>query len=153
MTCSDSLLAEIYSHPSIFSGALFGCLSHLHEAGPAYNWQFFLGHSQPPQTNTSLFCTLCPHSCAPRKYFLVGHPSLNFSTPSTLNFRVLWRWASKKEVATCWYESSINLIKPWAGCYILSPLRDRRPRRSTQARNVPSWPRPCIQCQRMCHAV
>jgi hypothetical protein len=77
----------------------------------------FLGYSQPPQTNTSLFCTLCPHSCAPGKYFPVGHPSLNCSRPSTLNFRVLWRWASEKEVATCWYESLINPIKPWAGCY------------------------------------
>jgi hypothetical protein len=51
----------------------------------------FLGHSQPPQTNTSLFCTLCPHSCAPGNYFPVGHPSLNCSRPSTLNFRVLSR--------------------------------------------------------------
>ena len=113
----------------------------------------FLGHSQPPQTNNSLFCTLCPHSCAPGKYYPVGHPSLNFSRPNTLKFRVFWRWASGKEVATCWYESPINSIKPWAGCYILTPLRDLRPRRSTQARNVPSWPRPCIQCQRICHAV
>ena len=72
----------------------------------------FLGHSQPPQTNTSLFYTLCPHSYAPWKYFLVGHPSLNFSRPSTLNFRVLWRWASGKNVATCLYESPINPIKP-----------------------------------------
>jgi len=84
----------------------------------------FLGHSQPPQTNTSLFYTLCPHLCAPEKYFPVGHPSLNFSRPSTLNFRVLWRWASGKEIATCWYESPINPIKPWAGCYNLTPLRD-----------------------------
>ena len=79
----------------------------------------FLGYSQSPQTNTSLFCTLCPHSCAPGKYFSVGHPSLNYSRPSTLNFRVLWRWALGKEVATCWYESPINPIKPWVGCYII----------------------------------
>ena len=57
----------------------------------------FLGHSQPPQTNTtpqtntSLFCTLCPHSCASGNYFPVGHPSINCSRPSTLNFRVLSR--------------------------------------------------------------
>jgi hypothetical protein len=32
-----------------------------------------------------------------------------------LNFRVLSRWASEKEVATCWYEYPINHVKPWAG--------------------------------------
>ena len=83
----------------------------------------FLGHSQPPQINTSLFYTLCPHSRTPRKDFPVSHPSLNFSRPSTLNFRVLWRWASGKEVTTCWYESPINPIKPWAGCHILTHLK------------------------------
>jgi len=36
-----------------------------------------------------------------------------------LNFRVLCRWDSEKEIATCWYESSINPIKPWVGCYKL----------------------------------
>ena len=65
----------------------------------------FLGHRLPSQTNTSLFSALCPHSCAPRKNFLIGHPSLTFSSPSTLNFRVLWRWASEKEVATYWYHA------------------------------------------------
>ena len=61
----------------------------------------FIGHRLPSQTNTGLFCALCPHSCAPGKNFPVGHPSLNCSKPSTLNLRVLWRWASEKEVATC----------------------------------------------------
>jgi len=97
----------------------------------------FLGHRQPPQPNTSLFCTLCRHSCAPGKYFPVGHPSLNYSRPSMLNIRVLWRWAPGKEVATCWYESAIKPIKPWAGCYILTPIRDRRPRRSTPSQERP----------------
>jgi len=32
-----------------------------------------------------------------------------------LNFRVLWSWASEKEVATTWYEYPINPIKPWVG--------------------------------------
>jgi len=67
------------------------------------------------QTNTCLFCTLCPHSCAPGKYFPVGHPSRNCSGPSTLNLGVLWRSASGKDVATCWYECPINPIKSWVG--------------------------------------
>ena len=78
----------------------------------------FLGYSHLSQTNTSLFYTLCPYLRTLGKYFLVGHPSLNFSRPIMLNFRVLWTWASRKEVATCWYKSCINPIKPWAGCYI-----------------------------------
>jgi len=57
----------------------------------------------------------------------------------------------RKKVTICWYESPINPIKPWAGCYILTSLRDRRPRRSTPSQERP--PRPCIQYQRMCHAV
>jgi hypothetical protein len=75
----------------------------------------FLGHRLPSQTHTSLFCALCPHSCAPGKDFLVGHLSWNCSRPSTLNLRVLWRWASGKEVATCCYGYPIILVKPWAG--------------------------------------
>ena len=35
-----------------------------------------LGYRLPSQTNTGLFCALCPHSCAPGKNFPVGHPSL-----------------------------------------------------------------------------
>ena len=89
------------------------------------------------QTNTSLFCTLCPHSCAPGKNFPVSHPSPNFSRPSTLNLGVLWRPASGKEVATCWYEYPINPIKPWPGCHMLTPLRDRRPRRSIPSQELP----------------
>jgi hypothetical protein len=38
-----------------------------------------------PQTNTSLFCALCSHSCAPGNHFPVGHPSSDRSRPSTLN--------------------------------------------------------------------
>ena len=75
----------------------------------------FLEHRLSSQTNTSLFCTLCPHTCAPRKNFPVGHPSPNCSGPSTLNLGVLWRPASGKEVVTCWYEYPINPIKPWVG--------------------------------------
>ena len=55
----------------------------------------YIGHRLPSQTNTSLFCTLCPHSCAPGKNFPVDHPSPNFSGPSTFNLGVLWRLASQ----------------------------------------------------------
>jgi hypothetical protein len=83
----------------------------LPEAGPAYIWQLNLGYRLPSQTNTSLFCAFCPHSCAPGKNFPVGHPSPNFSESSTLNLGVLSRSASGKEVATYWYEYPINHIK------------------------------------------
>uniref|UniRef100_A0A0D3FGI9 Uncharacterized protein n=1 Tax=Oryza barthii TaxID=65489 RepID=A0A0D3FGI9_9ORYZ len=33
------------------------------------------GRGAAKQTNTSIFCTLYPHSCAPGKNFPVGHPS------------------------------------------------------------------------------
>jgi hypothetical protein len=48
-----------------------------------------------------------------------------------LNFGVLSRWASRKEVATCWYEYPINPVKPWAEMLQLEPdlvpLRQRQP--------------------------
>ena len=78
-----------------------------------------------------------------RKDFPVGHPFLNCSRPSTLTLRVLWRSASGKEVATCWYEYPINPIKPWAGVSHANPLRDRRPRRS-----IPSQERPLLATSR-----
>jgi hypothetical protein len=46
--------------------------------------------------------------------FPVGHPSQDFPKPCTLNLELLLRHASKKEDAPCWYEYSINSIKPWA---------------------------------------
>ncbi|EAZ24199.1 hypothetical protein OsJ_07947 [Oryza sativa Japonica Group] len=37
----------------------------------------FIGHRLPSQTNTCLFCTLCPHSCAPGRISRsVTHPKL-----------------------------------------------------------------------------
>ena len=58
----------------------------------------FLEHRLPSQTNNSLFCALCPHSCAPGR---TSRSVTHRSKPSTLNLRVLKRWASRKEVATC----------------------------------------------------
>ena len=74
----------------------------------------FLGHSQPSQTNTSLFWQFVLTRAHPGRTSqstpIPKFLPLNFSRPSTLNFRVVWRWASG--------------IKPCAGCYILTPLRD-----------------------------
>ena len=95
----------------------------------------FLGHRLPSQTHTSLFCALCPHSCAPGKNFLVaplGRTSLSVthrSRPSTLNLGVLKRWASGKKVTTYWYAYPINPIKPWAR--VLHPHPLRRPTSSS----------------------
>ena len=103
----------------------------------------YIGHKLPSQTNTCLFCTLCPHSCAPGNNFPVGHPSPNCSGPNTLNLGVLWRSASRKKITTCWYEYPINPIKTWAGMSHTHPLRDRRPRRS-----IPSQERPLLATSR-----
>ena len=83
----------------------------------------FLGRRLSSQINTSRFCTLCSHSCASGKNFPVGHPSPNFSEPSTLNIGVLWRSTFKKEVAICWYKYPFNPIKPCTG---VSQLRCKR---------------------------
>jgi hypothetical protein len=66
-----------------------------------------------------------------------GHPSTGYnSVPIT----------SKKEDAPCWYENSIDSIKPWAkishnplglGYHNPAPLEDRRPRWSTQIQEPP----------------
>jgi hypothetical protein len=69
----------------------------------------------------SLLCTHCPHSCAPGKDFPVV--AWNYSRPSTLNLRILWRWASRKEVTTCLYEYPINPIKPQVGMAHPHPLK------------------------------
>ena len=53
----------------------------------------FLGRRLPSQTNTSFFCTICPHTWAPENNFLVSHSSLNCTGSSTLNLGVLSRSA------------------------------------------------------------
>jgi hypothetical protein len=81
-----------------------------------------------------------------RENFPVGHPIPNYSKPSTLNLEVLSRQASEKEDAPCWYDYTINSIKPWArkspsqGPRYQNPppLEDRRPRRSTPIQDHPS---------------
>ena len=99
-----------------------GVMSRLPEAGPSYIW-CLLGHRLFSQTNTSLFCTLCPHSCAPGKNLPVGHPSPNFSGPSTLNLRVLWRLASgKKKLLLVGISILLILLSPGAGVSHVRPL-------------------------------
>jgi hypothetical protein len=72
----------------------------------------------------------------PRK--LPGRSSIpNCSKPSTHKLEVLLRYASKKEDAPCWYDYSINSIKPWARISQSTPLEDRRPRRSTPIQEPP----------------
>jgi hypothetical protein len=93
--------------------------THLHLAA-------FLGDSLSSQNHTSLFCTLCPHSCAPRKDFPVGHPFWNCSRPSMLNLRVLWKWTSEKKLQLIGMRILLILLSSGLGWYILTPLRDRR---------------------------
>ena len=57
--------------------------------GGSYPWQLSRISRLSPQTNTSLSCALCPHSCALGKNFPVGHPSINYFGTSTLNPEVL----------------------------------------------------------------
>jgi hypothetical protein len=70
-----------------------------------------------------------------RQNFLVGHPSQDFSRPSTLNPEVLSRQASKKEDAPSWYDYPINSIKPWAR---ISPSIRARISQSTHFRRPTS---------------
>jgi hypothetical protein len=87
--------------------------------------------------------------------FPVGHPSQDFSRPSTFNLEVFSRYASEKEDAPYWYKYSINSIKTWARISPFTrarisqstpstPLEDWRPRRPAQVRNLPSWPHQCL---------
>jgi hypothetical protein len=69
----------------------------------------------------------------------IGHPSSNCSRPSTLNLEIPWRWASGKEGILCWYEYSINPIKPWLGYDTHSPQKTDGLVGQPQARNFPSW--------------
>ena len=103
----------------------------------------FLGHRLPSQTNTCIFCTLCPHSCAPGNNFPVGHLSPNCSGPSTINLGVLWRPASGKKLQLVGMSILLILLSPGLGCHMLTPLRDRRPRRS-----IPSQERPLLATSR-----
>jgi hypothetical protein len=50
------------------------------------------------QTNTSLLCTLCPHSCAPEKNFSVVHPSQIAPSQARLTWRFFRDRLPKKKM-------------------------------------------------------
>nr|BAD10558.1 hypothetical protein [Oryza sativa Japonica Group] len=72
----------------------------------------FIGHRLPSQTNTSLFCTLCPHSCAPGKNFPIGHPSLNYFGDRL----------SEKKLQLVDMSILLILLSPRLGCHSRPPL-------------------------------
>ena len=114
----------------------------------------FVGHRLPSQTNTCLFCTFCPHSCAPGKNFPVGHPSQIAPGQARLTLEFFGHRLTEKKLQLVDMNILLILLSLGLGCYTLTPLREiDAPVDQPQARNVPSWPRPCVQCQRMCHAV
>ena len=91
--------------------------SRLPEAGPAYIWQLNLGYRLPSQTNTSLFCALCPHSCAPGKNFQVGHPSPNFSESNTLNSEFFRDRLPEKKLQLIGMSILLILLSTGSGCH------------------------------------
>ncbi|BAS78930.1 Os02g0518950, partial [Oryza sativa Japonica Group] len=58
----------------------------------------FIGHRLPSQTNTGLFCTLCPHSCAPGKNFPVGYPSQITPGQARLTLEFFGHWLPEKKL-------------------------------------------------------
>jgi hypothetical protein len=113
-----------------------------------YPWQLSRISRLAPQTKTSIFCALCPHSCASEKDFPVSHPFPNRSGPSTLNPEFLWSEFPEKKLQLV--DMGI-LLSPGLGCHNLTP--PRRPISVGQllSRNFPSWTRLCVQCRHMCH--
>jgi hypothetical protein len=118
-----------YTDPSverlIHLWSAYLCISHFHLWNMIHLWSAYLCishfhlwniYTDPSVERLPVHLPLSsveqPSMCAPGKNFPVGHPSQNCYRPSTLNLRVLSRSASGKEVATCWYEYSINPIKP-----------------------------------------
>jgi hypothetical protein len=77
--------------------------------------------SLDPQTNTSLYCALCPHSCAHGKDFSVGHPSANRSRPSTLNLEFFSYELPKKKVYLVNMSILSILLSPEPECHTLPP--------------------------------
>jgi hypothetical protein len=96
--------------------------------------------------STLLFSVhFCPHLCTPRKTSQsVTHPKIapdqacltpEFFAGGLLENKVYLGGTSILSI----------LLSPKSGCHNRPPFEDRCPRRSTQARNIPSWPRPYIQ--------
>jgi hypothetical protein len=102
-----------------------------------YPWQLSRISRLSPQTNTSLSCALCPHSCTPGINFPVGHPSLNRSRPSTLNLEFFSDELPEKKAYLDDMSILSILLSPGPGYHTLTPLEDRRPRRSTPVQELP----------------
>jgi hypothetical protein len=97
-------------------GSSAAVTSYLLEAGSAYIWSLFYDIDCPHRP-TQVFST---HFVLTRAHLRRTSRSVG---PSTLNFRVLWRLASGKEVTTCWYEYPINPVKSWARMLHHHPLK------------------------------
>ncbi|KAB8086748.1 hypothetical protein EE612_010257, partial [Oryza sativa] len=84
----------------------------------------FIGHRLPSHTNTYLFCTLCPHSCAPGKNFPVGHHSSPVGHPSQtaqgqarLTLEFFGDWLPEKKLQLVDMSILLILLSPRPGCY------------------------------------
>jgi hypothetical protein len=82
-----------------------------------YSWQLSRIFRLAPQINTSLFCTLYPHSCAPGNNFPVGHPSSNRSRPSMLNLEFFSDELPKKKVYLVDMSILSILLSPKPRCH------------------------------------
>jgi len=117
----------------------------------------FVGHRLPSQTNINLFYALCPQSCILKKNFLVNHrPTSVFSTyfvltrahPKRTSRLITHPWIIslgqahltleffrdrllEKKLKLIDMSILLIILSPRSGCYILTSLRDWRPRRST----------------------
>ena len=83
----------------------------------------FIGHRKPSQTNTCLFCTLCPHSCAPGKNFPVGHPSQIAPGQARLTLEFFGDWLPEKKLQLVDMSILLILLSPRPGCYTVCVLR------------------------------
>jgi hypothetical protein len=96
------------------------------------SWQLSRISRLSPQTNTSLSCALCPHSCTLGKYFPVVHPSLNCSRPSMLNLKFFSDELTEKKV--CLVDMSSQSILLSSGPTLVQKL----PLLDTSVRPVPT---------------
>jgi hypothetical protein len=92
----------------------------------------------------------CPHSCTPRKTSRsITHLEVAFGQARlTPEFFAVGLPEKKVYLSGMSILSILLSLEP--GCHNPPPLEDQRPRRSTQARNVPPWPHPYVQYWYMC---
>src|ERR1044072_73 len=72
----------------------------------------------PHGNNTSLSCTLCPHSRDSRENFPRGHPSQYCSKASTLNLRVFMSWAPEKKMHLVVMSSTNQILYALLNCIV-----------------------------------